>query len=261
MRYRSVLSNKTKVEEAVKRCSSVKECLHFLGLRAAGGNYKHFYYWCDKHGIVPPRGDNTIGIRNASRQAKIPLEKILILGSSYNRFSLKSRLIQELLLEEKCYECGMLPEWNGKPLCLQLDHINGVANDNRIENLRFLCPNCHSQTLTFAGKRQPYSRIEIYSCSQCHTPITRYSQLGLCKKCASLRSNFKNRKVERPSKEDLQKLVWEKPTTHIAKDFGVSDKAVEKWCKTYAISKPPRGYWNKQNQLQVSLANQISDIH
>lgn len=44
-------------------------------------------------------------------------------------------------------------------------------------------------------------------------------------------------------------MIWEKPTTHIAKDFGVSGKAIEKWCKTYGISKPPRGYWNKQNKF------------
>lgn len=50
---------------------------------------------------------------------------------------------------------------------------------------------------------------------------------------------------KKPSKEELEKLIWEKPTTHIAKDFNVSDKAVEKWCKKYGISKPPRGYWVK----------------
>jgi hypothetical protein len=55
------------------------------------------------------------------------------------------------------------------------------------------------------------------------------------------------RKVkDRPSKEALQKLVWEKPTTQVARDFGVSDKAVEKWCRGYAIQKPPRGYWMKR---------------
>ncbi|MEH1802327.1 MAG: group I intron-associated PD-(D/E)XK endonuclease [Nostoc sp.] len=55
----------------------------------------------------------------------------------------------------------------------------------------------------------------------------------------------KSRKVERPSKEELHELVWTKPTAHIAQDFGVSDKAVEKWCKAYEIEKPPRGYWAK----------------
>ncbi|WP_200892372.1 hypothetical protein [Aliterella atlantica] len=56
------------------------------------------------------------------------------------------------------------------------------------------------------------------------------------------------RKVERPFKEELEKLVWEKPTTQIAKDFGVSGKAIEKWCKGYEIDKPLRGYWMKKDR-------------
>lgn len=53
------------------------------------------------------------------------------------------------------------------------------------------------------------------------------------------------RKVARPSKNELEKLIWEKPTIQLALDFGVSDKAIEKWCKSYGIKKPERGYWAK----------------
>ena len=56
------------------------------------------------------------------------------------------------------------------------------------------------------------------------------------------------RKVDRPTKQELEKLVWQRPTSQLAKNLGVSDKAIEKWCKTYGINKPPRGYWSKQNQ-------------
>lgn len=80
-----------------------------------------------------------------------------------------------------------------------------------------------------------------------------------CPSCGNLTDNFNycsvscggtgNRKVDRPSKEELSKMVWEKPTTAIAADYGVSDKAVEKWCKSYEISKPPRGYWAKQRSI------------
>lgn len=65
---------------------------------------------------------------------------------------IKNRLIKHCGWEEKCSECGQLPEHNGKPLSLAVDHINGNGFDNRKENLRFLCPNCHSQTETFGGK-------------------------------------------------------------------------------------------------------------
>lgn len=67
----------------------------------------------------------------------------------------------------------------------------------------------------------------------------------------AIESNLKKRKVIRPSKEELSKLLWEKPTTQIAKEFGVSDKAIEKWSKSYGISKPPRGYWEKKKHQKI----------
>jgi hypothetical protein len=86
----------------------------------------------------------------------IPLSEILVENSTYTNIArLKIRLMRERLLEAKCYrkDCG-LTEWKGKPISLQLDHINGDSLDHRIENLRLLCPNCHSQTDTFAGKNK-----------------------------------------------------------------------------------------------------------
>lgn len=83
---------------------------------------------------------------------KIPLELILVEHSTYHRRSLKKRLIQEGLILERCNECGLEPVWNNKSLTLQLDHINGVKDDNRLNNLQLLCPNCHSQTQTFGGR-------------------------------------------------------------------------------------------------------------
>jgi hypothetical protein len=55
-------------------------------------------------------------------------------------------------LKEKCYECGLSDTWNGKPITLEIDHINGNSLDHRVENLRLLCPNCHSQTSYFRGR-------------------------------------------------------------------------------------------------------------
>lgn len=74
-------------------------------------------------------------------------------NSNHGRQNLKERIIKQNLIEYKCDICNLGSHWNNQKLTLQLDHKNGIHNDNRLENLRFLCPNCHSQTNTFAGKK------------------------------------------------------------------------------------------------------------
>lgn len=71
----------------------------------------------------------------------------------YQTFKLNKRLVKEKILEYKCSCCG-ISEWNNKPITLQLDHINGNNSDHRLENLRLICPNCHSQTDTYCGKNK-----------------------------------------------------------------------------------------------------------
>jgi hypothetical protein len=79
----------------------------------------------------------------------IPIDQLIV--GRRNRTHLKGRLIRAGILENRCEECG-LSEWRGRRLSVHIDHINGVKNDNRLENLRMLCPNCHSQTETYSGK-------------------------------------------------------------------------------------------------------------
>lgn len=98
------------------------------------------------------RLNNTV---NRNSHNKTPMEELLVENSTYtNNTRMKIRIINEGVLEYKCEGCGNEGEWLGKPISLQLDHINGINNDNRIKNLRFLCPNCHSQTETYSGKNQ-----------------------------------------------------------------------------------------------------------
>jgi Zn finger protein HypA/HybF involved in hydrogenase expression len=73
--------------------------------------------------------------------------------STYDRKDLKKRILKDDILKYECLKCS-ISEWMGNPISLQIDHINGVNNDNRIENLRFLCPNCHSQTDTWGNKKR-----------------------------------------------------------------------------------------------------------
>ena len=82
-----------------------------------------------------------------------PLEVVLVKGRSTSTYHLKNRLWKEGVLQKKCQWCD-IREWNGLPAPLQLDHINGIRDDNRIENLRILCANCHAQTDTWTGKNK-----------------------------------------------------------------------------------------------------------
>ena len=103
------------------------------------------------------RGANR-GLRRGGRQRR-SLSEIMIKESSYNPRHLKTRLVRDEIVPYICHECDFDPnkqKWNSKKLVLILDHINGVSNDHRKKNLRFLCPNCNSQTSTFAGRRKQY---------------------------------------------------------------------------------------------------------
>ena len=82
------------------------------------------------------------------------LENILVENSTLDRKNLKTKILEHNLLSYECCICKNKGEWLGKSISLQLDHINGINNDNRIENLRFLCPNCHSQTDTWGNKKR-----------------------------------------------------------------------------------------------------------
>lgn len=114
--------------------------------------------------------------------------------------------------------------WHKIPLALR--HL--VNN----EDSSYSCKFGHG-TCSYCGKLLASPGCDTY-CSQ---------------KCYRLAS----RRMVRPSKEELQELIWAKPTSQLAKEFGVSDKAIEKWCKAYGIQKPPRGYWAKQQSINAPV--------
>jgi len=89
--------------------------------------------------------------RLRARSHVIPIEELLVRGSRSHRGHLRGRLLKAGLKEERCEECGLV-EWRGRPIRVTLHHINGDGYDNRLENLAFLCPNCHSQTSNFSGR-------------------------------------------------------------------------------------------------------------
>lgn len=140
----------------MKNSESIGQALKIFGLKNKGGNSETIKRRCLENGIdishIKLGCCSNIGRKFSVK--KIPLENILIENSNFNRTHLKERLIKENKLHYKCRDCGNIGEWNNKKMSLQLEHINGIHNDNRLENLCFLCPNCHSQTDTYAGKKK-----------------------------------------------------------------------------------------------------------
>jgi hypothetical protein len=172
-------------------------------------------------------------MRLMAEKASYSLDDILSENSSYSRTSLKRRLVENGLLDYCCKHCKNPGLWNGKELSLHLDHINGVNNDNRLENLRFLCPNCHSQTDTYSGKRNKKDN----HCIDCGACVFKKSER--CKECFyKLRS--KNTRKFHVSAEELTELIEKLPMTKVGEMFGVSDNAIRKRCKVLGIALPNR---------------------
>jgi hypothetical protein len=144
--------------DAVKNNFSVRNVLKELGVAPTGGSYKLFYSRVKKLNLTINHFTGQGHLKNKTHNwsVKTPIEEVLVEDSTYSNTSfLNKRLIKEGLLEEKCSipECG-ITEWQGQKISLHLDHINGNNTDNRIKNLRLLCPNCHSLTPTYCGRNK-----------------------------------------------------------------------------------------------------------
>lgn len=171
---------------------------------------------------------------------KIPLDKILVKDKPFKSGLLRKRLVTENKMENKCVDCGNTGTWNNKPITLQLDHVNGDHNDNRLENLQIRCPNCHSQTDTFCrGQLNPdktkltKTPKKIHKCIECDVEINRQNATKKCMSC----QRTSTRKVERPSYDDLMKELKVSNYVQVAKKYGVTDNAVRKWVRVYEQTK------------------------
>lgn len=142
--------------EAVKSSLSIRCVLEKLGkCTQGGGSYNQIKTDLKRLGLDVSHftGKGHLKGRAHNWATRTPLENILVCNSEYtNRTALKNRLLKEGLLKNECAVCNLKGEWNGKQLTMILDHVNGVNNDNRKENLRMICPNCNSQQATFAGR-------------------------------------------------------------------------------------------------------------
>jgi 5-methylcytosine-specific restriction endonuclease McrA len=196
----------------------------------AGGNHSHITKLIKDFQIDTSHFTGKLWSKGKKGLYKKGAKEFLVIGGERRQSNnILKRCLIEIGRKYECVECKIQDSYNGKPIVLEIDHINNNWADNTAENLQFICPNCHSQKTKLDG-----------SIKKAKKQFNKVPKI----KTQKIRKSRKT-KIKWPTKEELQKLIWEKPTIKIAKEFGVSDKAIEKQCKKHGISKPPRGYWAK----------------
>lgn len=140
--------NETEFKEVVFNSMTMAQASAKLGL-----HFNTFKRIAVKLGVYNPNQSGK-GTKKDMSLKSISLDEILK-GEhpSYQTYKLKNRMLKEGILDNICSECG-ISEWNGKSISLELDHIDGVRTNHKLENLRLLCPNCHSQTDTYRSKNR-----------------------------------------------------------------------------------------------------------
>ena len=232
--------SESQAREAVRTSFNYSEALRKLGLRPAGGNHRLFRHWVDEIWKIPTdHFDQDRGLRLRGRAREIPLDQVLVEHCTCSRPALKRRLYEAGLKQRECEMCGQGEVWRGRFMGLILDHINGVADDNRIENLRVVCPNCNATLDTHCG-RHNLMPVEPRRCLHCGERFRpKFAKQRYCSRICGRRSRGprdprpERRKVERPSYEQLIAELAESNWSAVARRYGVSGNAVRKWVRWY----------------------------
>ena len=215
-----------KLIENADKCVNMLDLCHKMGIESVGGeDYKEIRQLAQELGIELKftYKRNTM----CDYHPRIETKDILVKDSTYrNATKLKNRLIEEGIKEYRCERCKNT-EWEGVPIPLQIHHVNGVHNDNRLENIQLLCPNCHSLTDTYAGKNANRENSTKYSNQVSRKRIKKEEWDKLLEK------RWAN---NHPSKETLCEVFKEIGSfSGVGKLYGVCDKSISKWFKHYGL--------------------------
>lgn len=268
------------LKDAVQKSKSLANTCRLLGVKPVGGNYKTVMFHINTNSIdishFTGQGWNVGNIGLKFKRNKYSIEEIFIKNSPYKSPSkLKEKLIEVGLKERRCERCEN-EMWLGKPIKLEIHHINGINTDNRIENLEILCPNCHAYTDNFRGKNQKRSalsekrEVEYRKFREALTENAdgnpepspnregaetlhgkpKFVNISFCKTCnKSFKQTSKNKtfccvdcyRTYNHNTVPTPGEIFEafdnyKSFLQVGKYFKVSDNAVRKWCDSYGIT-------------------------
>lgn len=232
--------SESEAREAIAVSMSYAEALRRLGMRPAGGNHKTLRTYAEEVWRISTAHFDPDRARNdALRRGARPLDEVLVRGSSYSRGHLKERLFAHGLKQRRCELCGQGEIWQGRRMSLILDHINGIADDHRLENLQIVCPNCAATLDTHCGRQNRLQRIAGV-CPVCGLGFSRrYAKQRYCSRACAARSpgveraRRARRRVARPPRTHLLREVDALGVAGTGRRYGVSDNAIRKWMRQH----------------------------
>ncbi len=235
------------LQDAVDNSLSIAEVLKYLNLRQAGGTHAHISKKIKEFGIDTTHFKGQAWNRGKTfkhlRKSKEDILVVLPDGSPRPRRSMLLRSMLEEGLTYQCSICYTSASWQGSDLTLEIDHIDGNWYNNLISNLRFLCPNCHSQQSTSNKPWKSISRgrpsgepVALGAASRDYPIAGSIPVLCTCgnvmhptaKQCKQCFNKYRSTKIDWPEVQVLQRMVEETSFLAVGKELGVSDNAVRK---------------------------------
>lgn len=224
----SILNNYSDEDfaQAVQQSISIRDCMQKLGYNSVSGSVSQLI----KNRIEQLQLDTS---HFTARPVKRNADNVFVENSTADQATLRRWYKSGAYSKYECAICHQPPLWNGKSLTLILDHINGKNHDDRLENLRWVCPNCNQQLDTTGSRNQQKQKQDKIPtvCIDCGKIITH--QATRCAECALKYRNAQSQSLI--SRDQLKQLIRTTPFTTIGKQYNVSDNAVRKWCDKYNL--------------------------